>query len=427
MPTTSALSVTNRGDGVPNFSSALGSGAEIRPVRSAISRRAPKVPDRKRWSPMKDLPARDRSALQKSIGRGFAPPPVASQSFKLVSDHRPEPSRLPKVAIFLPTMVRCVLSGDIGDYLTGLAAQIVTAAQERAVELHLIVAMQFGGDGAAAGERALETVLGTLEARLAGAGGKVGLAAIALEGPGKVVSINAMTELALARGIEAVLLIDDDVGFNDGCFSRMLGAYLAAPRPIAIGARKIGRPFETRASAVLHTLKGFTQPAENYPHACCMIVSIEVISPEIPPIYSSDDGYICFRLLAPAEADPLRRLVMVDGAYCHHWVGGRDAGEISSRIRRMLLHHHLFLSHSEPAQARYYLRSMLFFGLWPWVAFDTSKGLGHGTIKCLLKHVYAIWFAKIGFELIVRGIVGRPLREISWGSVGRGAGAETAE
>lgn len=374
---------------------------------------------------MKDLPARDRSALQTLIGRGFAPPPDAKHSFKLMRDSRPEPSRLPKVAIFLPTMVGCALSADMDEYLTGLAAQIVTAAQERAIELHLIVAMQYGREGAAAGERALETVLRTLEASLAAAGGKVGLAAMTLNGPGKVVSINAMTGLALARGIEAVLLIDDDVAFSDGCFSRMLGAYLAASRPIAIGARKIGRPFDTRASAILHTLKSFTQPAENYPHACCMIVSIEVISPEIPPIYSSDDGYICFRLLAPAEADPLCRLVLIDDAYCHHWVGGRDAGEISSRIRRMLLHHHLFLSHSEPAQARYYLRTILFFGLWPWVGFDSSKGLGHGVVKCLLKHVYAIWFAKIGLELVVRGVVGWPLREISWGGVDRSAAAET--
>lgn len=375
---------------------------------------------------MHDLPARDRSTLQKLIGRGFAEPPTGDQQVRRIRDFEPAPSGLPKVAIFLPTMTRRILAEDMDSYLAGLAREARLVAEAGRAEVHLFVAMQYVADGEAAGEQALGSVLAALDSGFGAAAGRIGLVGLTLLGPGKVESINAMTILASGRGIEAVLLIDDDVGFSEGCFRGLVDSYLAAERPVAIGARKIGRPFETRSSALLHRLKSFTQPAENYPHACCMIVSIDVIAPEIPPIYSSDDGYICFRLLEPGAANPLCRLGLIEGAFCYHWVGGRDAGEITSRIRRMLLHHHLFLSHAEPAQARYYLGSILFFGLWPWVRFDASKGVGNGAIKCLLKYVYAVWFAKIGLELIVRGMARRPLREIRWGGIGFRKQAEQA-
>jgi len=367
---------------------------------------------------MHALPAPGRGILQKLVARGFADPPQEAQHVRTVHDDPPPASGRRKVGVFLPTMTKRLLSQDLDGYLAGLASEIVLAALDQPIELHLFVAMQYGSDGAEAGEAALDTVLAGLATAFAECGRGIGLVGIILKGPGKVVSINEMTALAAARGIEAVLLIDDDVGFSERCFSRVIAAWLDAPDPTAIGARKIGKAFDSRPSVLLHKLKGFTQPAENYPHACCMIVSIEVISPKIPEIYSSDDGFICFRLLDASAPDPLGRLALIDDGYCYHMVGGRDTGEITSRIRRMLLHHHLFLSHAEPANARYYLSKILFFGMWPWVPFDSSKGLGRGAVKCLLKHIYALWFAKIGVELILRGFGKRPLREINWGGAG---------
>ena len=375
---------------------------------------------------MHDLPACGRTFLQLAIARGFADPEDAAQRPRLLCDRLPPSRAAARIAVYLPTMAGRVRSGDMPAFLTDLAREIVTATREQPIECDLYIALQHVGDDAAGAMDCLETVVAALEAQLGDEPDRIGLTAMTLPGPGKVISINAMTRLAAGRGTAAVLLIDDDVSFSPGCFSRLVGAYLGSKQPIALGARKIGQPFETRSSAILHRLKGFTQPAENYPHACCMIVSMEVITPEIPRIYSSDDGYICFRLLDAADANPLHRLVLIDEAYCYHRVGGRDAGEIFSRIRRMLLHHHLFLSHAAPSNSRHYLGSILFFGMWPFVPFDATKGVRRGLIKCALKYVYAAWFAKIGLELILRGLRNRPLREISWGGVSAQSDPETA-
>jgi len=375
---------------------------------------------------MNELPAAGRSALQRLVARGFTDPLSPDQRPELVADHRPASTGLPKVAVILPTMSDRPWATEMVDYLTGLAGQVAIAAKERAIEIHLYVAVQYPAHDAVQGKDSARRIEAVLREGLGDDLARIGLTVMTLAGPGKVVSINAVTKIASTRGVEAVLLIDDDVAFSEGCFSRMIAAYLESPRPIAIGARKIGQPFQTRASSVLHKLKSFTQPAENYPHACCMIVSMDVIAPEIPPIYSSDDGYICFRLLAAEQPNPLARLVLIEEAYCYHWVGGRDAGEITSRVRRMLLHHHLFLSHGRRVDARYYLAELLFFGMWPLVPFDRTKGFRRGAIKCLLKYVYALWFAKIGVELILRGLSGRPLREIVWGGLRPRAETEMA-
>lgn len=375
---------------------------------------------------MHELPAPGRTRLQKLIARGFADPTQEEQQVRIIDDHRPAASGRYKVGVFLPTMTKRALVEDMDEYLSGLAREILIAAEQQPIEPHLFVAMQYGADGPEAGAKAVEHILARLRSAFADRAAGIGLVGMTLRGPGKVVSINEMTAAAAARRIEAAVLIDDDVGFSEGCFSSLVGAYLDAPRPVAIGARKIGRAFDTRPSALLHKLKGFTQPAENYPHACCMIVSMEVISPRIPEIYSSDDGFICFRLLDAAAPDPLGQLRLTAQGHCFHWVGGRNTGEITSRIRRMLLHHHLFLSHAAPANARYYLGSILFFGMWPWVPFDRSKGLRRGIIKCVLKYLYALWFAKIGLELIVRAMRKRPLRDINWGGQGSTGSAKPA-
>jgi hypothetical protein len=367
---------------------------------------------------MNDLPSADRSWWQQLLARGFASPEDRLQDVIVLQDHRPASSDRKQIAIFLPTMLARFDLAGVGEFLDEIGREIRFAIEEADVDIHLYIAMQYGGGSEVKGRAAVEMMLQTLAQSLRGTPARVGMVALLLPGPGKIVSINAMTALASDRKVEAVVLIDDDVAFSAKCFSRLIQAYLASPAPVAIGARKIGQPFATSSSQILSRMKTFTQPAVNYPHACCMIVSIEVIAPEIPLIYSSDDGYVCFRLLQPWSAEPLERLRLLDHAYCYHQVGGRDAGEIFSRIRRMLLHHHLFLSHADRQSTGYYLSQLLFFGMWPLVPFDRANGWGRGIIKCLLKYAYAIWFGKIAIELIVRGFSNRPLSEISWGGMG---------
>lgn len=360
--------------------------------------------------------AERRTRIQRLVGNGFtAPPPVQAAGLAIADQPAGAPAR-PTVAVFLPTMTGRLREDTTEAFLRGLIGQARDAWRDTGQALHLFVAVQHGLHSEAEARAALDAALAILAEERGREPFELALTAMVLAGRGKVRSLNAMTGIAMERGIEAAILIDDDVGFSPGCFSRLIEAYAAAEKPVAIGARKIGEPFDTSASRLLHRIKAYTQPAENYPHACCMIVTLDVIAPEIPPIYSSDDGYICFRLLRPELPDPLERLRLQDGTLCNHMVGGRTGKVITSRLRRILLHHHLFLSHFEPEKARYYVRNMLLYGLWPLVAFDRSRGFRAGAIKCLLKYVYAAWFLKIGAELVVRGLVSRPLPDIHWGS-----------
>lgn len=367
---------------------------------------------------MQSLPATDRATLQKLISKGFSPPPHAIAACRIVRDDEQNEADLSRIAIFLPTMLDRLEEQESAEYLASLAAQLEAAARNQKVALSFYIALQHAGSRQDIAIAALEKAVGIIEAPLAAVSVSMPIVALVLDATGKVNSINEMTRLALTKDVEAVVLIDDDVSFSPNCFDRLIAAYLDRPSPCAIGARKLGRPLNTRASSILHKLKSFTQPAENYPHACCMIVSIEVISPRIPPIYSSDDGYICFRLLDVKNAkNPLHKLTLIDDAWCYHMVGGRNTVEIKSRIRRILLHHHLFLSHADPETSLYYSSQILFYGLWPWVPFDWSRGWRAGAIKCAIKYLYAIWFTKIAIELIMRGRSNRPMNQIKWGNV----------
>jgi hypothetical protein len=230
---------------------------------------------------------------------------------------------------------------------------------------------------------------------------------------GKVKSINVALDLALELGVTGVLQVDDDVTFAPGTFERLHDAYVRAGRHLAVGASKVGVARSDATSRTLRWLKGRTRPAVNYPHACCLLVDPAILAPGIPPRYVSDDGYICFKLLDAESPDPFRRLRLVEGARCVHYVGGGRRQSVR-RIRRMLLNHHVYLADFPLDVSRFYFREILFPGLWPLA----SRPERFRALDWTLQFLYFLWFASVGLELAVRGLCGRPLREIAW------AGAE---
>ncbi len=356
----------------------------------------------------------NRTRLQKLTAKGFVDPPRRNFDPHWIRRQASQDKTGLRVALYLPTLFSSVDAPiqALEDMPRQLAAMRRLAPQ---VIPEALVAIQTHEENRADAIQALAQLLDRLAVGCRALNVSPGIAGVCLSGFGKVNSLNALTVEAERLNCEAVFLLDDDIELEEECLARLATTYAASgDRPLAVGACKIGLPLKNWSSRFLHRAKSFTRPAENYPHACCMIVSLSVLRPEIPPIFSSDDGYVCFELLAPGEENPLRRLRLLEDARCRHFVGG-EGGQSLARIRRMLIHHHLFLSHYDINKARYYAREMLFYGFWPYSPPDFSNGLRFAAVKWILKFVYGLWFMQVWAELIIRGLVNKPISDISWG------------
>ena len=314
-------------------------------------------------------------------------------------------------AILLSTVLTRVTNDRTLQLLADLPSQIESLRARRPTQpLYVFVALQWFGSRESDGMACLRGVVDRLGERLK----DISISGLLLRGPGKRQSINATIPLAAAAGCDGLLLLDDDVMLEPHCLAYLLEAFTTQGRLGAVGARKVGHPKSHRASQWLHRMKNITQPATNYPHSCCMLVAMDVVRGGIPSRYGSDDGYVCFELLDPEAANPLHHLKLVPEAVCHHEVGGTWL-ETLSRLRRMLLNHHIFMADYDQRTAGFYFSEVLFFGLWPFARFDRSRGLKFGLAKWGIKLIYATWFAAIGAELILRSVAGRPLNRVAWG------------
>jgi hypothetical protein len=317
------------------------------------------------------------------------------------------------IAFLLPTVVE---RGEAEQAAASLRlVQQVAGLRDARPELPLVfvAGMQWRDPaGRAEALRRLEALGGEALAR------RIPFVGMSLPGPGKIRTLNAAIAVAEGVGARGLAWVDDDVRLEPGCLAGMAERFLARGARGAVGATKVGAPKEYAASRLLFAAKSVMEPAVNYPHACCILVETGVVAGGIPPRYVSDDGYVCFRLLDPSLANPLEHLELVPGALCHYHVGG-PAGETYRRIRRMLLNHHIYMADFPRPVARFYFRHVLFTGLWPLAPWDGSRGWRFGATKWALKWAYFGWFAAVGAELYLRGLLGRPLRRVSWGGYTR--------
>lgn len=239
------------------------------------------------------------------------------------------------------------------------------------------------------------------------------LIGVLLEGSGKWRTLNTVIHLANQLRLDGLGWVDDDVKLEEKCLEQLVKRFLEKKSRGAVGAVKIPEPKINPASRILFHLKNITTPACNYPHGCCILIELDVISKGIPDRYISDDGYICFELLDPSLENPLEYLELVSSAKCRHYVGG-PTKEIIKRIRRLLLNHHIFLADYPPEKSKFYFSRMLFYGLWPLAPWDKEMSLFKGCIKWTLKFLYLLWFLRTGVELFFRGLLNAPLKEIPW-------------
>jgi hypothetical protein len=273
-----------------------------------------------------------------------------------------------------------------------------------------VIALQCAVEEQQEAERRLKLSLRSIPAPLRGR-----VLALRILAARKTISLNIAITIADKLHASAIVWLDDDIVLSPDALLTLWRFFRVKCPQGAVGPRKLGRPMQNLSSRLVHRMKTVTQPAMNYPHGCCLMVSTEAIKGGIPWRYVSDDGYVCFLLIRPKDPNPMRLLQICDQATCWHDVGAPSFGANWGRIRRMQLNHLILMADFPSVVGQYYFRNILFHGLWPLAEPDRRQGSGY--LRWMLKLLHFGIFSLVGLELILRGLVRRPLREVSWGGV----------
>ncbi|MEM9556297.1 MAG: hypothetical protein AAGC60_18725 [Acidobacteriota bacterium] len=368
--------------------------------------------------------------LAARVRRGYAPPPLHSLEPRWFVPSRGadrgslEPVDLEALAarIEASSGVGFVLPTALGrsrDSLPGrvaeLASQIAEVHRETSLPVVLVVGLQwFEGEEDEATtllDAALRGALDVVEADQ-----PVHLVGLTLRGPGKVETLRTCLPLVSSLGLQGLGWVDDDIELEPGCLARLVAGFLErAGGPRVVGAVKVPHRREEAASRWLFRLKQHMDPAVNYPHGCCMMVDASLLDRGIPARYTCDDGYFCYEILQRVPEQAAQRLALVDEAVCHYSVGAAR-GRLLPRLRRLLLHHLVFLADYPPPVGARYLSDYLYPGFVPISRRPASDGRRSGPLRWGLQAFHFTCLSAIALELAVRGLIGRPLREIRWSS-----------
>jgi len=236
---------------------------------------------------------------------------------------------------------------------------------------------------------------------------------IGLEATRKAETLNSAFSLFARSNYRAAGWIDDDVVISSDCLSAMYVRIKEKGFVGSVGPTKVGEMGDNAGSKLLFKVKAITTPATNYPHGCCILVDRKIVENGIPRRYSSDDGFVCFSILAQGLDKAAERMEILDGPTCKYIVGA-PKGRNLNRIKRLLINHWVFMSDFEKDVANYYWRKMLLTGFWPFAPMDLSKGLGFAAKKWGLKLIYYFFLLRVGAELFFRGLFKRPMRKLIW-------------
>lgn len=311
------------------------------------------------------------------------------------------------LAVVLPTTDQRCTPADLRSWVTDVVAQLRTTVQalpgERPVVLVVLQHAPGAPDAAVAAVRDLPQDDDVL------------VLAATTPVRGKVRALNAAVTL-LAGRCTAVGWVDDDVRLDPGCLARLVAELRSSGGPVAVGARKSPGTTSHTTSRVLARAKRLMPSAMNYPHGCCMVVTADVLADGIPRRYVCDDGWVCFRLLDPVGPDPFARLRLVPDAVCHYTVGGA-AGPTWHRLRRQRVSQLVLVADADEATARCYVRRALLHGvrLWPGEVPPGGRRSDE-VVRAVVSWVHVVTTVSLAVELAVRGLVGRPVRHVRWGT-----------
>lgn len=339
------------------------------------------------------------------IARGYQPAPSTPPAVEWVV---PPPRASDDVLlVFCPTIVTGDNERSQAEAIQRFAAQLHrSCAAGTLPPCLLLIGMQHERGTHAVAVQRIRAIHALLD------GSAIAFSAFCMAEFGKVKALNAALDLAVTMNARGLLQLDDDIWLEPGSLEPLYAAYAQAGYALAVGATKVGIPRPDRASHSLMWLRQHTASAVNYPHACCLLLDQRLLAPGIPARYVSVDGYICFKLLQPQMPDPFRLLRLVPEARCAHYVGGPPV-QVVRRIRRILLNHHIHLADFPTSVSRCYFREVLFPGFWPL----GSPPERLQPVRWALQALYFLWFGATGAELALRGLCGRPLRQVKWAAI----------
>jgi len=350
--------------------------------------------------------------LSRITARGYVPLEVQIPSYETVVSTLAETSSdLPSALWIFPTTLGRLASNSnvVDDLFPAMADQL---NRFKPGEVTVVVGIQYQDVYQQTEARQLAQRIAAIFVRAS-----IPVLTMAVNARRKLATLNIALQVTSHLPYTAVGWVDDDVVLSDNCLMKLWERARDPKFSGAIGAHKIGSPENCTSSKILHLLKGITKPATDYPHGCCIIVDRQVVGSGIPWKYYSEDGYICFSLIDIENVDPLHRLVIEHKAFCYHKVGTTGLWSNMRRIRRLLLNHNILIADSRPEVARYYTRKLLFHGMWPYSPLSTEIRLSTATLRAILKWLYFGFYSAVKLELIIRGLIGRPLRTVTWGTM----------
>lgn len=315
------------------------------------------------------------------------------------------------IVMFCPTYVHRGSFEILDDLTDHLISQIRQIHKKHAPQITIVIGIQYQGD--------LEKEEGIF--RLSKLREKFDEVSISFSGfiqygRGKIHSLNVAINFANEIESEGLLQVDDDVRFEDGSLANLIDAYYEKKIKAVCGARKKVISKKGMASRLLKYAKAQVKSPITYPHACCMIFNPKLFKGGIPTRYVSDDGYVCFKTIDPNSKNPVENLVIVENCICW-FVSGGPTKEIIKRIRRIMLTHVILLVDFPIATSKFFLKNILFSGFWP-ISKIKRNGSFLGTLsRYVFQCAYFIWLIVIGVELMIRGGLGIPIREISWNAI----------
>lgn len=236
-----------------------------------------------------------------------------------------------------------------------------------------------------------------------------------LESCRKLASLNRAISLAVAQNATAMFWMDDDVRLSSQALVALWRDFDRGGQRGAIGAVKIGIPQENWSSRIVAFVKGATKTAITYPHGCAIMVDFDVIKTGFPAWAHCDDGYVCFELLDPDGAEPLGKLRLCEDTTCWFPTGAGGLLDNIKRIRRMQMNQALLMAIYPCHKSKYYFKEIMFWGLMPRYSATHTAQPKLSVASLFLKAFHLYVFCTVVLELIIRGILRKPVSEVQWG------------
>lgn len=342
--------------------------------------------------------------LKFAVARGYKP--LANSSPNIVAVTLPPEHYRSDLEIILPTYIeRCTSAAHvetIRDLLTQISRFSETANARTA---GLIVAMQHSPGDLQRARAHVDEILQTLHSEQ-----RAQVKILLLDVHGKVAALNASIGLLRSWNHSGLVgWVDDDVELAPDALVRMAEYLVRNANLQVVGATKKPVANQQKSAKIFHNIKLIVKATGRaHPHGCALLGRMETLREGIPQRYLGEDGYIAISLFDEMAANPLWRMAIVPDAYCTHVVGG-PFGQIWMRVRRTLYENSVLLADFPLERSARFADICLFHGLIRRPGAPPSR-----LANRLLQGLMLMGYWRVACSLIWRGLLGAPLKRISW-------------